>query len=98
MRPNCLTYCACERKVGRTEQAADRSEGNTVSNTSENDGDYPAGVPSEDEPERFIERSLQSDELEEEGDSAPLSPDDNDDDADASDRDPDAVDIEVNDG
>jgi hypothetical protein len=66
-----------------------------VSNTSENDGDYPAGVPSEDEPERFIEGSLQSDELEAEGDSAPL-PDEDDDDI--SEGDPDAVDIEVNDG
>jgi hypothetical protein len=67
----------------------------TVSNTSENGGDYPAGVPSEDEPERFIEGSLQSDELEAEGDTSPLSPDDDDDD---SNQDPDAVDIEVNDG
>lgn len=66
-----------------------------MSNTSENDGDYPAGVPSEDEPERFIEGSLQSDELEAKGDSAPL-PDEDDDDA--SEGDPDAVDIEVNDG
>lgn len=66
-----------------------------MSNTSENGGDYPAGVPSEDEPERFIEGSLQSNELEAEGDSAPL-PDEDDDDT--SQGDPDAVDIEVNDG
>jgi hypothetical protein len=66
-----------------------------VSNTSEPDGDYPAGVPSEDEPERFIEGSLQSDELEAKGDSAPSSDEDDDD---TSEGDPDAVDIEVNDG
>ena len=66
-----------------------------MSNTSENGGDYPTGVPEEDEPERFIEGSLQSDELEAQGDTAPATDEDDDDDAEG---DPDAVDVEVNDG
>jgi hypothetical protein len=73
-----------------------------MSHSADEERDYPAGVPLEDEPERFIEGSLESDEIESAAAAEPAT-DTGDSDAEASaehlvDLDGEEVDAEVNDG